>query len=81
MATLKNARGEPLLDAAGGVIKKGNLVRDDLFGEGIAKGTVPLQRGEGVNVLIEWRGAQLGDTDGCCQTLKFHYITISTEIS
>ena len=48
MAALLNHRGDPLKDSAGEVIKAGSLVLDELYGEGIADGTVPLQRGEGV---------------------------------
>ena len=29
---------------------------DDMFGEGIARGTVPLEHGDGVNVLIDFLG-------------------------
>ena len=53
MATLRNQRGEPLLD---GDKKEGSVVVDDMFGEGIARGTVPLEHGDGVNVLIDFLG-------------------------
>ena len=56
MATLKNQRGQPLLGADGQEIKEGSVVVDDMFGEGIAQGTVPLDHGDGVNVLIGWLG-------------------------
>ena len=36
MATLRNQRGEPLLDGDGQEIKEGSVVVDDMFGEGIA---------------------------------------------
>ena len=39
MATLRNQCSEPLLD---GDKKEGSVVVDDMFGEGIARGTVPL---------------------------------------
>lgn len=61
MPPLLNHKGEPLIDAAGHVLTAGSLVRDEMFGEGIARGTVPLQRGEGVNVLIDWLGASPGE--------------------
>ena len=32
------------------------MVVDDMFGEGIARGTVPLEHGDGVNVLIDFLG-------------------------
>ena len=51
MAALQNHRGEPLTDAEGQVIKVGSIVVDDMFGEGISRGTIPLSKGEGVNVL------------------------------
>ena len=47
MATLKNQRGQPLLGADGQEIKEGSVVVDDMFGEGIAQGTVPLDHGDG----------------------------------
>ena len=56
MATLRNQRGEPLLDGDGQEIKEGSVVVDDMFGEGIARGTVPLEHGDGVNVLIDFLG-------------------------
>ena len=36
--------------------KEGPVVVDDMFGEGIARGTVPLEHGDGVNVLIDFLG-------------------------
>ena len=53
MATLRNQCSEPLLD---GDKKEGSVVVDDMFGEGIARGTVPLEHGDGVNVLIDFLG-------------------------
>ena len=40
METLLNQEGNPLLDAEGTVLRKGATVRDDIFGNGIATGTV-----------------------------------------
>ena len=54
------ANGNPMKDAAGDVLKLDCLVRDCIFGEGKVKGTVPLDRGEGLNVLIEWCGDRTG---------------------
>eukprot|EP00966_Prymnesium_polylepis_P019137 440840-Prymnesium_polylepis.1 len=48
--------GSPIHDAAGNELKTGQTVIDDMFGEGIVRGTVPLARGEGLNVLIDWLG-------------------------
>ena len=31
---------------------------DDIFGDCIVRGTVPLDKGEGLNVRIDWLGAQ-----------------------
>ena len=31
-----------------------------MFGDGIARGTIPLEKGEGVNVMIDWLGPQTG---------------------
>jgi hypothetical protein len=44
--------GSPLHDAAGNELKTGQTVIDELFGEGIVRGTVPLASGEGLDVLI-----------------------------
>ena len=52
MEPLRNHLGAELKDQQGHVIKKGNTIRDDMFGDGIARGTVPLQLGDGVNVVI-----------------------------
>ena len=46
--------GEPLTDVAGNQLKTGQTVTDVLFGDGLVRGTVPLEKGEGVNVLIDW---------------------------
>ena len=35
----------------------GSLVVGELFGEGVVRGTIPLEHGDGVNVLIDWLGA------------------------
>ena len=43
MAMLKNHLGQPLTDAAGVIIKDGSTVIDVMFGEGIARGVVPLR--------------------------------------
>ena len=60
MATLRNVSGEPTTHSAGEVLKVDCLVRDSIFGEGKVKGTVPLDRGLGLNVRVEW----LGDGSG-----------------
>ena len=48
-------RGQPLTDADGQVLKAGSTVVNSKFGEGIARGTVPLEKGDGVNVQIDRR--------------------------
>ena len=49
MATLKNQRGEPLLDADGQEIKEGSVVVDDMthVWRGRCARTVPLDHGDG----------------------------------
>ena len=57
MATLKTGKDHDVLDAKGHAIKKGAMVVDDILGEGIADGVVPLADGSGgVNVVIKWLG-------------------------
>ena len=46
MAALQNHRGQPLTDADGQVLKVGSTVVDSKFGEGIARGSVPLEKGD-----------------------------------
>ena len=41
-------RGQPLTDADGQVLKAGLTVVNSKFGEGIARGTVPLEKNDGV---------------------------------
>ena len=48
--------GNALKDAAGNEIKVGQTVVHTIHGEGIARGTIPLDRGLGVNVAIDWIG-------------------------
>ena len=43
-------RGQPLTNADGQVSKVGSTVVGSMFGEGIARGTVPFEKGDGVNV-------------------------------
>ena len=56
-----NHRGELLVDANGQQLKAGATVVDDMFGEGIVRGTVQQNRGEGINIRIDsawaWRVA------------------------
>ena len=59
MPTLLNHRGEPVLDANGEQIKAGATVVDVMFGEGVARGTVPLEKGDGVNVNCASIGLEL----------------------
>ena len=56
MAALVDHLGRPLKDTAGNPIKNDSTVIDAIFGEGIARGTVPLEKGDGVNVRIDWLG-------------------------
>ena len=56
MTTLKNLNGEPMKDAAGNEIKAGQTVTDIMFGDGIVRGTIPLEKGLGLNLLIDWVG-------------------------
>ena len=56
MPTLQNHRGQPLVDADGQEIKAGSIVVDAMFDQGIARGTIPLEHGDGVNVCIDWLG-------------------------
>ena len=60
MPVLLLRSGEPLKDAAGNQLKTGQTVTDEVYGDGIVRGTISLdRRGEGLNVLIDW----LGPTD------------------
>ena len=63
MATLEDHLGRPLKDVADNTIKNGSTVVDSMFGEGIVRGTVPLERGDGVNALLDWLGSGTADTD------------------
>ena len=60
MQALVNQDGRPLEDAEGTVLRKGATVRDDIFGNGIATGTVPCVGG-GVNVTMLWLGVSDDD--------------------
>ena len=37
-------------------MKTGQTVTDDAFGNGIVRGTVPLEKSEGLNIVIDWLG-------------------------
>ena len=58
MPVLLKADGTPLKDAAGNPLKTGQTVTDDMFGDCIVRGTVPLGKDEGLNVRIDWLGAK-----------------------
>ena len=55
MTDLLTPAGGQLHNAKGNVLKKNQLVRDEIFGEGITRGVVQLDRGVGYNVLVDWR--------------------------
>lgn len=56
MPPLLYADGRPLKDAAGNPLRTGQTVTDNMLGDCIGRGTVPLDRGEGLNVVIDWLG-------------------------
>jgi hypothetical protein len=56
MPALFLTSGDPLTDVAGNHLKTGQTVTDDLLGDGIVRGTIPLDKGPGLNVLIDWLG-------------------------
>ena len=52
MAFLLTKEGQPLLLADGQRVRKGSLVVDSIFGEGVVTGTVPLAHGEGLTAVL-----------------------------
>ena len=56
MPVLLKADKSPLTDAIGNTLKTGQTVTDDAFGDGIVRGTVPLEKSEGLNIVIDWLG-------------------------
>ena len=42
-------------------LKAGATIVDDMFGDGIVHGTIPIEKGEGFNVLIDWLGSGASD--------------------
>ena len=66
MAALEDHLGRPLKDTVGNPIKNGSTVIDLMFG--IARGTVRLEKGDGVNVLhclVRNRSSRQADESGC----------------
>ena len=61
MPALLNQNDEPLTDAAGNELRTGQTITDIMFGDGIVRGTVPIEKGLGMNVLIDWLGPTAGD--------------------
>ena len=61
MPVLFNPDGSELTDASGRQLKTGQTCIDSTLGECIVRGTVPLDRGLGVNVLIDWLGPNAND--------------------
>ena len=51
MPVLLHADGRPLKDAAGNPHRTGQTVTDDTLGDCIVRGTVALDKGEGLNVV------------------------------
>ena len=45
MPALLSGDGRPLTDKAGNALKTGQTVTDDMFGDGLVRGTVPLEKG------------------------------------
>ena len=54
MPDLLGPDDQPLKDSQGNVLKKDQMVEDEMFGDGITRGTIPLENGRGRNVLIDW---------------------------
>ena len=50
----RRAGPRPETRKKGNALKLGQLVIDNIFGEGEVRGTEPLEKGAGVNVLIRW---------------------------
>ena len=66
MAALEDHLNRPLKDTVGNPIKNGSTVIDLMFG--IARGTVRLEKGDGVNVLhclVRNRSSRQADESGC----------------
>ena len=61
MPVLFNPDGSELTDANVRQLKTGQTCIDSTLGECIVRGTVPLDRGLGVNVLIDWLGPNAND--------------------
>eukprot|EP00966_Prymnesium_polylepis_P060000 1391755-Prymnesium_polylepis.1 len=51
---ITNARGEPLQDKNGTDLRVGQRVIDDMFGEGEVRGTEPVEKGDGLNIVVRW---------------------------
>ena len=56
MPALFHSDGRPLTDTAGNQLRTGQTITDQFLGDGIVRGTIPLDKGEGLNVLIDWLG-------------------------
>ena len=50
---LLKASGAKMTDCCGNVLKVGQNVLDDIFGVGTVRGTVPVEKGDGFNVVFE----------------------------
>ena len=46
----------PFKDKAGNALKTGQTITDEMFDDGIIRGTVPLEKGENLNAVIDWLG-------------------------
>ena len=56
MPVILHADGRPLKDAAGNPLRTGQTVTDDTLGDCIVRGTVALDKGEGLDVVFDWLG-------------------------
>ena len=56
MPALFHSDGRPLTDTAGNQLRTGQTITDQFLGDGIVRGTIPLDSGLGLNVLIDWLG-------------------------
>ena len=54
MPALFHSDGRPLTDTAGNQLRTGQTITDQFLGDGIVRGTIPLDSGLGLNVLIDW---------------------------
>ena len=89
MPALLNQNDEPLTDAAGNELRTGQTITDIMFGDGIVRGTVPIEKGllgysqcetAGISETVASHTLAAAISLASCIAISLQFLEISTSI-